>query len=125
MTLDIPLETVRTWERGLAQVIANLVDNALKYSRKASPPRIAIRAEEAGSRWRLAVSDNGIGFDMAHHDRIYGLFTRLVRADEFEGTGAGLAIVKKILDKLGGSVRAESQPGQGAVFRVELPGGKP
>jgi signal transduction histidine kinase len=125
VTLDIPLRTVRTWERGLAQVIANLVDNALKYSRKASPPRIGIRAEQAGSGWRLVVSDNGIGFDMAHHDRIYGLFTRLVRTDEFEGTGAGLAIVKKILDKLGGGIRAESQPGQGAVFRVELPGGKP
>jgi signal transduction histidine kinase len=125
VTLDIPIRTVRTWERGLAQVIANLVDNALKYSRKANPPRIGIRAEQAGSGWRLVVSDNGIGFDMAHHDRIYGLFTRLVRADEFEGTGAGLAIVKKILDKLGGSIRAESQPGQGAVFQVELPGGKP
>jgi signal transduction histidine kinase len=125
VTTDIPIQTVRTWERGLAQVSANLIDNALKYSRKASPPRIGIRAEQAGSGWRLAVSDNGIGFDMAHHDRIYGLFSRLVRADEFEGTGAGLAIVKKILDKLGGTIRAESQPGQGAVFRVELPGGKP
>jgi signal transduction histidine kinase len=100
-------------------------DNALKYSRKTIPPRIGIRAEEAGSGWRFTVSDNGIGFDMAHHDRIYGLFTRLVRPDEFEGTGAGLAIVKKIVEKLGGSIRAESSPGQGAVFLVELPGGKP
>jgi signal transduction histidine kinase len=125
VSLDLPLKAVRTWERGLEQVIANLVDNALKYSSKASPPRIGIRAEAAGSGWRLVVSDNGIGFDMAHHDRIYGLFTRLVRADEFEGTGAGLAIVKKILDKLGGSIRAESQLGHGAVFHVELPGGKP
>jgi signal transduction histidine kinase len=106
------------------QVITNLLDNALKYSRKASPPRIGIRAEETDGGWRLVVSDNGIGFDMAHHDRIYGLFTRLVRTDEFEGTGAGLAIVKKIVEKLGGSIRAESSPGQGAVFRVELPGGK-
>ena len=125
VTIDTSLETVRTWERGLSQVIANLVDNAVKYSRGASPPRIGIRTEEAGNGWRLTVSDNGIGFDMAHHDRIFGLFSRLVRADEFEGTGAGLAIAKKILDKLGGSIRAESRPGQGAVFRVELPGGKP
>jgi signal transduction histidine kinase len=125
VTLDLPFKTVRTWERGMVQVIANLLDNALKYSRKASPPRIGIRAEESGDGWRLVVSDNGIGFDMAHHDRIFGLFTRLVRADEFEGTGAGLAIVKKIVEKLGGIIRAESSPGQGAAFRVELPGGKP
>jgi signal transduction histidine kinase len=124
VTLELPLETVKTWERGMVQVITNLLDNALKYSRKASPPRIGIRAEETDGGWRLVVSDNGIGFDMAHHDRIYGLFTRLVRTDEFEGTGAGLAIVKKIVEKLGGSIRAESSPGQGAVFRVELPGGK-
>jgi len=125
VTLDIPLETVRTWERGMAQVIANLLDNALKYSRKASPPRIGIRAEEAGSCWRLVVRDNGVGFDMAHHDRIFGLFTRLAHAEEFEGTGAGLAIVKKVVEKLGGSIRAESRPGEGAVFRVELPRPQP
>jgi signal transduction histidine kinase len=124
VTLDLPFKTVKTWERGMVQVITNLFDNALKYSRKASPSRVGIRAEESDGGWRLVVNDNGIGFDMAHHDRIYGLFTRLVRADEFEGTGAGLAIVKKIVEKLGGSIRAESSPGQGAVFRVELPGGK-
>ena len=109
----------------MAQVISNLFDNALKYSRKASPPRIGIRAEEAGSCWRLVVRDNGVGFDMAHHDRIFGLFTRLAHAEEFEGTGAGLAIVKKVVEKLGGSIRAESRPGEGAVFRVELPRPQP
>jgi signal transduction histidine kinase len=125
VTLHLPVKTVRTWERGMVQVIANLFDNALKYSRKTIPPRIRIRAEETGSGWRLTVSDNGIGFDMANHDRIYGLFTRLVRPDEFEGTGAGLAIAKKIVEKLGGSIRAESHPGQGADFRVELPRPQP
>ena len=69
----------------------------------------------------MTVSDNGIGFDMKYHDRIFGLFNRLVRADEFEGTGAGLAIAKKVIDKLGGGIRAESAPGQGARFIVELP----
>ncbi|NQW81404.1 MAG: ATP-binding protein [Polaromonas sp.] len=121
VTLDLPDARLRTWERGLVQVLANLIDNAIKYSRHAIPPRISIRAEPLAHAWRLVVSDNGIGFDMKYHDRLFGLFSRLVRADEFEGTGAGLAIVKKVLEKLGGTVRAESQPGQGASFSVELP----
>jgi signal transduction histidine kinase len=121
VTVDIPFITLQTWEYGLKQVLANLFDNALKFSSKASPPRIGIRAEDSGEGWRLIVSDNGIGFDMKYSARIFGLFNRLERAEEFEGTGAGLAIVKKILDKLGGSIRVESQPGLGATFYVELP----
>jgi PAS domain S-box-containing protein len=121
VTVDIPFATLPTWERGLVHVLTNLIDNALKYSRKANPPRLGIRAEELSHVWRLAVSDNGIGFDMKYHDRIFGLFNRLVREEEFEGTGAGLAIVKKVLDKQGGRVWAESALGQGATFFVELP----
>jgi hypothetical protein len=121
VTVDLFFATLWTWEPGLIQVLTNLIDNALKYSRLASPPRFSIRAEELAHAWRLVVSDNGIGFDMQYHDRIFGLFNRLVRAEDFEGTGAGLAIVKKVLDKLGGTIRAESQPGQGAAFHVELP----
>lgn len=121
VTLEIPFKTLCSWESGLLQVLSNLIDNALKFSRLASPPRVAIRAAEVADGWRLSVSDNGIGFDMKYQERIFGLFNRLVRAEEFEGTGAGLAIVKKVLDKLGGSVRAESQPGGGASFHVELP----
>ena len=121
VTVDLPFATLWTWEPGLIQVLTNLIDNALKYSRQASPPRLSIRAEELAHAWRLVVSDNGIGFDMQYHDRIFGLFNRLVRAEDFEGTGAGLAIVKKVLDKLEGTIRAESQPGQGAAFHVELP----
>lgn len=121
VTVDIGFITLRTWENGLIQVLSNLIDNALKYSSKANPPRIGIRAEESDNGWRLVVSDNGIGFDMKYSERVYGLFNRLVRAEEFEGTGVGLAIVKKVLDKLGGSIRAESQPGHGAIFYVGLP----
>jgi signal transduction histidine kinase len=121
MTVDISFTTLRTWESGLLQVLSNLIDNALKFSRRATPPRIAIRAEEVDDGWRLSVGDNGIGFDIKFQERIFGLFNRLVRADEFEGTGAGLAIVKKVLDKLGASIRAESLPGQGATFHVHLP----
>ena len=121
VTVTIPFATLQTWEHGLVHVLTNLIDNALKYSRKASPPRIEIRAEELSNAWRLIVSDNGIGFDMKYHDRIFGLFNRLVREEEFEGTGAGLAIVKKVLDKEGGRIWAESALGQGATFFVELP----
>ena len=121
VTVDLPSTTLRTWERGFVQVMTNLIDNALKYSRQSHPPRIGLRAGEIDGSWQFAVSDNGIGFDMKYHDRIFGLFNRLVRAEDFEGTGAGLAIVKKVLDKLGGTIRAEAQPGQGATFYVSLP----
>ena len=121
VAVDLPFPTLRTWERGLVSVLTNLIDNGIKYSRKASPPRLRIAAEMLEATWRLTVNDNGIGFDMKYHDRIFGLFNRLVRMEEFEGTGAGLAIVKKVLDKVGGRVRAESSPGAGATFIVDIP----
>jgi PAS domain S-box-containing protein len=121
LIIDVSAITLQVWERGLHQVLTNLVDNAIKYSRHAKPANLSISAEKIGDSCIIAVKDNGVGFDMKYHDRIFGLFNRLVRADEFEGTGAGLAIVKKLLNKLGGSIRAESEPGLGATFFVELP----
>ena len=121
MSIDLPFNTIHCWERGLNQVLTNLIDNAIKYSRHAAPPKITITGEELAHAYRLRIGDNGIGFDMKYHDRIYGLFNRLVRQSEFEGTGAGLAIARKALDKQGGRIWAESQPGAGAVFFVELP----
>jgi len=101
-------------------VLSNLIDNAIKYSRNSQPPRLGIDVEAINNICRVTVTDNGIGFDMQYHDRIFGLFNRLVRAKEFEGTGAGLAIVKKVMEKLGGSIRAESILGQGSSFIIEL-----
>ncbi|MGA0609014.1 GAF domain-containing sensor histidine kinase [Caldimonas sp. KR1-144] len=121
LDVHVPGLVVRTWERGLHQALSNLIDNALKYSRQAQPPRLRIRAEAADNGCRISVADNGIGFDMKYHDRIFGLFNRLVRASDYEGTGAGLAIVAKAVDKLGGRVHAESVPGQGAAFFIEVP----
>lgn len=123
LRVDVPPLRVYTWERGLQQVLSNLISNAIKYSRDSLPPRVSIKAEMIPGRCELQVSDNGIGFDMKYHDRIFGLFNRLVRPSEFEGTGAGLAIVKKVLEKMGGSVRAESVLGQGTTFYVEIPCG--
>jgi PAS domain S-box-containing protein len=121
VTVDIAFAGLSTWERGLVQVLSNLIDNAIKYSRHAGPPRVHIAAAEVPSGWQICVRDNGVGFDMKYHDRIFKLFNRLVRAEEFEGTGAGLAIARKVLDKQGGRIWAESAPGQGATFFVELP----
>lgn len=121
ITLDIPFCTVQTWERGLLQVLSNLIDNAIKYSRGATPPRLRIEGKSLDRVWQVIVGDNGIGFDMKYHDRLFKLFNRLVRMEEFEGTGAGLAIARKVLEKLGGRIWAESAPHQGARFFVELP----
>jgi len=120
VTVEIPFAALKTWERGLVQVLSNLIDNAIKYSRNASPPRLRIAATSLDRVWQIAVSDNGIGFDMKYHDRLFKLFNRLVRMEEFEGTGAGLAIARKVLDKQGGRIWAESAPGEGATFFIEL-----
>jgi hypothetical protein len=121
VTVDIPSATLQTWERGLAQVLSNLIDNAIKYSRKANPPRLRIVATSNSGAWQVAITDNGIGFDMKYHDRIFKLFNRLERMEEYEGTGAGLAIARKVIEKQGGRIWAEAAPGQGATFFVELP----
>jgi len=120
VSVAISFTLAHLWERGLHQVLSNLIDNALKYSRQSVPPRLSIAGEETPDGWRLSVTDNGIGFDPRHRERIFGLFSRLAQAPDFEGTGAGLAIVKKIIDKQGGKVWAESAPGQGASFFIEL-----
>jgi len=107
--------------RGLAIVLRNLIDNALKFTPAGDAPRIHIEAQAEGDRVRLSVSDQGIGFDMRYHDRIFGMFQRLHRQDQIPGTGIGLALVQKAVERMGGSIRAESAPGQGAHFFIELP----
>jgi len=121
VTISLTATIVHAWERGLLQVLTNLIDNALKYSRNVHPSSIRIASHERGEALLIEVADNGIGFDMKYHDRIFGLFDRLVRQEDFEGTGAGLAIVKKVLDKMSGRIWGESAPGAGATFFVELP----
>lgn len=107
--------------QGLVIALRNLVDNAIKFSRDRQPPRIEIAAARAGNSVRLAVRDNGLGFDMKFHDRIFAIFQRLHRAEDYPGTGVGLAIVRKAMERMGGRVWAESAPGQGATFTIELP----
>ena len=101
--------------------LRNLVDNALKLNRDSAEPRIDISASVVGGVIQLVVGDNGLGFDMRFHDRIFAIFQRLHRAEDFPGTGVGLAIVRKAIERMGGRVWADSQPGQGASFTLELP----
>lgn len=106
---------------GLAMVLRNLVDNALKFTRDSRPPALTIRGTTAEKSVILEVRDNGIGFDMQFHERIFEIFQRLQRAEDYPGTGVGLAIVHKAMQRMGGRAWAESRPGQGATFHLELP----
>jgi len=113
---------VRADAQGLAMALRNLVDNALKFSRDHPTPALVVQAARVGDAVRLTVQDNGVGFDMKYHDRIFSIFQRLHRAEDYPGTGIGLAIVRKAVDRMGGRVWAEGRPGQGADFHLELPG---
>ncbi|WP_439517931.1 sensor histidine kinase [Hydrogenophaga sp.] len=106
---------------GLAVVLRNLVGNAVKFSQGRTPPVVEIGARVEADRRILWVRDNGVGFDMKYHDRIFGIFQRLQRTEDYAGTGVGLALVAKAVQRMGGRVRAESQPGEGATFFLEFP----
>jgi PAS domain S-box-containing protein len=105
---------------GLSMVLRNLLDNALKFGRPESSPVIEIAAHATEKSIILAIRDNGIGFEMQFHDRIFEIFQRLQRAEDYPGTGIGLAIVRKAMQRMGGRIWAESAPGQGATFFLEL-----
>ncbi len=123
MVVDTSLQglTVRADPEGLSIVLRNLIDNAIKFSRDSHPPTLSISGVAGEKSITLIVRDNGIGFDMQFHDRIFEIFQRLQRAEEYPGTGVGLAIVYKAMQRMGGDVRAESEPGKGATFYLELP----
>ena len=106
---------------GLAQAVRNYLDNAIKFTRKATEPRIEVGSREDSESCLLWVRDNGIGFDMKHHDRIFDIFQRLNGTEDYPGTGVGLAIVRKAMERIGGKAWAESEPGNGATFYLEFP----
>ncbi len=106
---------------GIAVVLRNVIGNALKFSRDRRPPRVEIGSRSEGGRRLLWVRDNGVGFDMKYHDRMFAIFQRLHRAEEFPGTGVGLALVAKAVQRMGGRVWAESTVGAGATFFMEFP----
>jgi two-component system sensor histidine kinase/response regulator len=107
------------------QVFFNLISNAFKFTRKQQQPRIEIGGVIQGTECMYFVRDNGAGFDMRDVERLFGLFQRLHPSKQFEGTGVGLTIVQRIVERHGGRVWAEGEPGQGATFRFTLPGAAP
>jgi light-regulated signal transduction histidine kinase (bacteriophytochrome) len=105
----------------LKQVFANLLGNAVKYTRPRDPARIEIgAAEDDGGQMTLFVRDNGVGFDMKFVDKLFGVFQRLHMAEEFEGTGIGLANVRRIVTRHGGRIWAQAAVDQGATFSFTL-----
>jgi signal transduction histidine kinase len=107
----------------LTQLFQNLIGNALKY-RGQAPPQIHISAEHIDRMWRLTVSDNGIGIDPAYKNQIFGLFQRLHGGGRYSGSGIGLAICQKIVQRYGGRIGVESELERGSRFIFTLPGKK-
>jgi light-regulated signal transduction histidine kinase (bacteriophytochrome) len=106
----------------LSQVFQNLIGNAIKYCRET--PRIAISATREGAEWLFCVRDNGIGMEAADAERIFDIFQRAHSGVEYPGTGIGLAICKKTIERHGGRIWAESYVGQGTTFKFTLPAGE-
>jgi len=122
VTVAEPLPAVVGHGATLVQVFVNLVANAIKFVPADRVPEVVVRAEPLGGRVRVWVEDNGIGIAAEHHERIFRVFERLHRAEDYPGTGIGLAIVRKGVERMGGRVGVESALGSGSRFWIELPG---
>jgi light-regulated signal transduction histidine kinase (bacteriophytochrome) len=106
----------------MKQVLANLLSNAVKYTRPRTLAVIEIGQQKANGSSAVFIRDNGVGFNMKYADKLFGVFQRLHRSEDFEGTGVGLATVERIVRKHGGSIWAEAALDQGATFYFTVPG---
>jgi PAS domain S-box-containing protein len=116
-----PLPTVMADEAQLAQVFQNLIANAIKFRKENVPPRVHVSAEQRGDEWVFSVADNGIGIDPEQSDHIFQIFQRLHTEEEYPGLGMGLALCKRIVERHGGRIWVESEPGEGSTFTFTLP----
>ena len=107
--------------KGLTIALRNLLENAIKFSKSNAEPSIQIEVEEKDLSWMISVKDNGIGFNMHYHQKIFEIFQRLQRVEDFPGTGIGLAMVNKAMQRMHGKVWADSAPGMGSTFYLEIP----
>lgn len=119
------LPTLMADKSQMVRLFQNLIGNALKF-RGENPPRVHISAQEKADHWVFSVSDNGMGIDPEYHERIFTIFRKLKGGEQYQGTGIGLAICKRIVNRHGGDIRVESQPGEGSTFYFTIPkrGGK-
>jgi PAS domain S-box-containing protein len=116
-----PLPSVRIHAIHLQQVFQNLISNALKYHQPGIAPVVQTTARRQDGMWRFSVTDNGIGIEPRFHERIFGLFKRLHTGDEYSGTGIGLALCQRIVERNHGRIWVESEPGKGSSFHFTLP----
>jgi light-regulated signal transduction histidine kinase (bacteriophytochrome) len=115
------LPVVRGDPTQLRQLFQNLIANGMKFHRPDEPPRVRVSATQEHGMWAFSVSDNGIGIEPQYLERIFSLFQRLHTRAEYPGTGIGLAICKKIVERHGGQIHVDSTPGSGTTFRFTLP----
>lgn len=116
-----PLPTVACDASQIAQVFQNLIGNAVKFRRPGQRPVVRIGAARGAHAWTFSVADNGIGIDPKYHDRIFQMFQRLHGRADYPGTGIGLALCKKIVERHGGRMRVESAAGSGTTVSFTLP----
>lgn len=121
LTLSVNGASVTGDADGLKQALGNYLDNAIKFTRDAAHPSIKVGADETEGGCCLWVRDNGVGFDMKHRERVFEIFHRLRPAGDYPGTGVGLAIARKAAERMGGRAWAESEPGRGSTFYLEVP----
>ncbi|ARJ68203.1 PAS domain-containing sensor histidine kinase [Magnetospirillum sp. ME-1] len=121
VTVELPLPTLPGIPSELVRLFQNLIGNAVKYRHPDRKPEIRIGARRNGEEWIISVTDNGMGIDPDHFERIFGMFQRLHGEGEYEGTGIGLAICRKIVTSHHGRIWVESEPGRGCTFLVALP----